>query len=155
MFFIPSAFFERQLSYTKSCVNEADFAIYEWQILDFPRKNRLFCLKNLVHSKKSSTFAVAFVISRLPCFCSMCASVRKIISRSRAVVARQAHNLKVGGSIPPSATKITASCFGSKLFCALSPSPPTSAYSKMRSLRYLFQRKTVALCFQNVRYFVC
>ena len=28
-------------------------------------------------------------------------------------------------------------------------------FSKMRSLRYLFQRKTVALCFQNVRYFVC
>lgn len=27
------------------------------------------------------------------------------MSRGRAVVARQAHNLKVGGSIPPPATK--------------------------------------------------
>ena len=42
-------------------------------------------------SKKSSTFA--------PHFDEM------TISRSRAVVARQAHNLKVVGSIPSSATK--------------------------------------------------
>ena len=45
-------------------------------------------------SKKSSTFAAQF-------------RNELIISRSRAVVARQAHNLKVGGSIPPSATKKT------------------------------------------------
>ena len=43
-------------------------------------------------SKKSSTFAAHF-------------RNEVIMARSRAVVARQAHNLKVGGSIPPSATR--------------------------------------------------
>ena len=47
----------------------------------------------------------------MPFFCKKICVYEKIavllqpISRSRAVVARQAHNLKVGGSIPSSATK--------------------------------------------------
>ena len=43
--------------------------------------------------KKSSTFAVPF-------------EKNGVVSRSRAEVARQAHNLKVGGSIPSSATSM-------------------------------------------------
>ncbi len=44
-----------------------------------------FCQKTCVYEKK--------------------AVLLRPISRSRAVVARQAHNLKVGGSIPSSATR--------------------------------------------------
>ena len=43
------------------------------------------------------------------CVCEKIAVLLRPISRSRAVVARQAHNLKVGGSIPSSATKESAS----------------------------------------------
>ena len=57
----------------------------------------------LVISKKSSTFAPQF-------------SYELIISRSRAGVARQAHNLKVVGSIPSSATTEKAAYLAAFLF---------------------------------------
>ena len=64
--------------------------------------------KNLVNSKKSSTFAPQF-------------SYELIISRSRAVVARQAHNLKVVGSIPSSATTEKAAYLAAFLFFITTP----------------------------------
>ncbi len=47
---------------------------------------------------------MAFFCKKI-CVCQKIVVLLQPISRSRAVVARQAHNLKVGGSIPSSATK--------------------------------------------------
>ena len=72
-------------------------SVYSNSIMIIHVKNTLFLCVHLHISEKSSTFAFDFGSSPV-------AKPNIYISRSRAVVARQAHNLKAVGSIPTPAT---------------------------------------------------
>ena len=64
------------------------------------------CAKIKVFYEKSSILFGSYLETQY-----FCTRIKKATSRSRAVVARQAHNLEVGGSSPPSATTLKVTFF--------------------------------------------